>query len=138
MSEPPSEGAVAPPRSIGPLGVADFVRYAGASGDFNPLHYDEAHARSSGFPSPFAQGMLSAGLLGSYVADWLGPDGVRRFQVRFVGIVWPGDTLTCSATVTRAYEQDGEARVDVAITATRQTGDVAVRGTATFALTTRA
>jgi acyl dehydratase len=134
VSGPPSEGAVAPARSIGPLGVADFVRYAGASGDFNPLHYDEAHARSAGFASPFAQGMLSAGLLGSYVADWLGPDGVRRFQVRFAGIVWPGDTLTCAATVTRAYEQDGERRVDVDVTATRQTGDVAVRGTATFAL----
>jgi acyl dehydratase len=136
VSQPPSEGTVAPTRSIGPLGVADFVRYAGASGDFNPLHYDEAHARSAGFASMFAQGMLSAGLLGSYVADWLGPDSVRRFQVRFVGIVWPGDTLTCAATVTRAYEQDGERRVDLDISATRQTGDVAVRGTATFALAT--
>jgi acyl dehydratase len=116
--------------------VADFVRYAGASGDFNPLHYDEAHARSAGFPSTFAQGMLSAGLLGSYAADWLGPGGVRRFQVRFLGIVWPGDTLTCAATVTDAYEQDGERRVDVDISATRQTGAMAVRGTATFALTT--
>jgi acyl dehydratase len=134
VSEPLSVGAAAPPRSIGPLGVTDFVRYAGASGDFNPLHYDEAHARSAGFASTFAQGMLSAGLLGSYVADWLGPDGVRRFQVRFVGIVWHGDTLTCAATVTRAYELDGERRVDLDVTATRQTGDVAVRGTATFAL----
>jgi acyl dehydratase len=127
-------GAAAPPRTTAPLTVADFVRYAGASGDFNPLHYDEAHARGAGFASTFAQGMLSAGLLGSYVADWLGPAGLRRFQVRFVDVVWPGDSLTSAATVTRAYDRDGERLVDVELSATRQTGAVAVSGTATFAL----
>ena len=75
----------ATPRTVGPLGVADFVRYAGASGDFNPLHYDEATARAAGFRSVFAQGMFSAGVLGAYVADWFGaatgaplPGAVRR------------------------------------------------------------
>ena len=123
------------PRTIGPLGVADFVRYSGASGDFNPLHYDEAHARAAGFDSVFAQGMFSAGLLGSYAADWLGPAALRSFGVRFVDVVWSGDSVTCAATVTRTYVESGEQRVDVELSATRQTGAVAARGSATFALT---
>lgn len=53
-----SEPVAPAPRTIGPLGVADFVRYSGASGDFNPLHYDEARARAAGFDSVFAQGMF--------------------------------------------------------------------------------
>ena len=61
MSSAPAPIAVgdAPaPRVVGPLSVADFVRYAGASGDFNPLHYDETIARAAGFESVFAQGMF--------------------------------------------------------------------------------
>jgi acyl dehydratase len=122
------------PRVLGPIVLSDFVRYSGASGDFNPNHFDDAHARASGFDSVFAQGMFTAGLLGSYAADCFGPEALRRLQVRFQAIVWPGDVLTCSATVGEAREQDGERRFDVALRVTRQTGEVAVEGTGTFAL----
>ena len=82
------------PRLVGPVTRADFVRYAGAGGDFNPLHHDDDYARGLGFPSVFAMGMWSAGLLGAYAADRLGIERVRQFAVRFRAPVWPGDELT--------------------------------------------
>lgn len=127
-----SEGTEAPRREFGPLTRTDFVRYQGASGDFNPIHHDEEFARAAGFPSVFSVGMLQAGILGAFVTDWLGADNVRGFGVQFREQVWPGDTLTCSGTVVRRYEHDGESRADLELEVTRQTGGVAIRGTATF------
>jgi acyl dehydratase len=125
-------GVQAPAREFGPLSRQMFVRYAGASGDLNPMHYDDQLARSAGYPSVFAQGMLSAALLAGFATDWLGAGSVRRFSVRFREQVWPGDVLTCSGVVTAvSAESDGE-RVSVELTATRQTGGVAITGTAEF------
>lgn len=81
-------------RTLPPVGVTDFVRFAGASGDFNPNHHDEAFARASGFPSIFAMGMLIAGELSSFVADVVGAADVRSIAVRFLTPTWPGDELT--------------------------------------------
>jgi acyl dehydratase len=130
-------GASAPQRDYGPLGIADFVRYAGASGDFNPIHYDESFARSAGYPSIFSQGMHQAAVLASFVTDWLGAETVRRFQVRFREQVWPGDVLTCSASVIAAEVRDDGLFVTVEIAAVRQTGDIAVSGSADFLLPER-
>lgn len=125
-------GDQAPPREFGPLTRQMFVRYSGASGDLNPMHYDDELARSAGYPSVFAQGMFSAALLAGFATDWLGAPGVRRFGVRFREQVWPGDVLTCSGTViTVAQEADGE-RVSVELAATRQTGGIAITGSAEF------
>jgi acyl dehydratase len=127
-------GVQAPSREYGPLTRQMFVRYAGASGDLNPMHYDDELARSAGYPSVFAQGMFSAALLAGFATDWLGARPVRRFGVRFREQVWPGDVLTCSGTVTAVFaEPDGD-RVTVELTATRQTGGVAITGTAEFLL----
>jgi acyl dehydratase len=128
-----AEGAALPERTFGPLTRTDFVRYQGASGDFNPIHHDETFAQSAGFPTVFSVGMLQAGLLATYCTDLLGPDNVRRFRVQFREQVWPGDTLTATGTVVRTYEADEEPRLDVELTVTRQTGGVAIRGDATFA-----
>ena len=57
--------------------------------------------------------MLQAGILATYVTDWLGAANVRRFGVQFREQVWPGDTLTCSGTVTKRYEDGGERLVDL-------------------------
>lgn len=76
----------------------DLVRYAGASGDFHPLHHDEQFCRDAGFPSPFAMGMYSAGLMGAWAADAVGPSAIRRFRIRFEQQVWPGDELVVSGT----------------------------------------
>ena len=131
-------GTEAPTRDFGPLTRQMFVRYSGASGDLNPMHYDDEFARSAGHPSVFAQGMFSAALLAGFATDWLGAPGVRRFGVRFREQVWPGDVLTCSGTVTGVTsEADGD-RVSVDLAATRQTGGVAISGSAEFLLTRNA
>jgi acyl dehydratase len=120
-------------REYGPLTRTHFVRYQGASGDFNPIHHDEEFARSAGFPTVFSVGMLQAGILASFVTDWLGPANVRRFAVQFREQVWPGDRLRCSAEVTNRYELDGERRVDLALVCERvESGGTAIKGEATF------
>jgi acyl dehydratase len=121
------------PRTFGPLTRTDFVRYQGASGDFNPIHHDEEFARQAGFDSVFSVGMLQAGLLATYCTDLLGPSNVRRFKVQFREQVWPGDVLVAVASVTQVYEADEEPRVDLELTMTREGGGVAITGMATFA-----
>jgi acyl dehydratase len=76
--------------------------------------------------------MLQAGILATYVTDWLGAANVRRFGVQFREQVWPGDTLTCTGTVTKRYEDGGERLVDLELACTRQTGGLAIKGWATF------
>jgi acyl dehydratase len=117
-----------------PLTRTDVVRYQGASGDLNPIHHDDAFAHAAGFPTVFAAGMLQAGVLGTYVTDWLGAANVRRFAVQFREQAWPGDVLTYSATVTGLRVQDGHQVVDLDLLVTRQTGGVHLRGEATFVL----
>lgn len=85
---------------FGPISRVDIVRYAGASGDFNPIHIDEGYARSTGAPTVFAMGMLPAGYLAHAVSDWFGgAQHLRRFKVRFTTRVWPGDEIACSGRV---------------------------------------
>jgi acyl dehydratase len=77
-----------------------IVQYAGASGDYNPLHTDEIYAtKIAGYPSVFAHGMLTMGLTGQAVTALVGTENLLRFGVRFTAQVWPGDTLTVRATV---------------------------------------
>lgn len=119
-------------RTFGPITPTDIVRYAGASGDFNPIHHDEGFARSAGFPTVFSIGMFQASLLATFATEWLGAANVRRFRVRFLEQVWPGDVLTCSGRATGVEREDGEQRIEVELACTRQTGGVAVTGTAVF------
>ena len=65
----------------------------------NPIHHDTEFAKGAGFPGPFAVGMLQAGVLATYVTDWLGAASVRRFKVQFREQAWPGDVLTYAGTV---------------------------------------
>jgi acyl dehydratase len=80
-------------RRFGPITRTDIVRYAGAGGDFNPIHHDDEFARSAGYPSVFAMGLLTAGLLSGYASDALGIENIHRYSVRYTGQVYPGDTL---------------------------------------------
>ena len=121
-------GDTTEPRSFGPITRTDIVRYAGASGDFNPIHHDEGFAKGAGFPTVFSIGMYQAALLATFATDWLGAENVRRYTVRFREQVWPDDVLTCAGTVTAV---DGD-QVTVELTCTRQTGGVAIGGEAVF------
>jgi acyl dehydratase len=114
-----------------PLTITDFVRYQGASGDMNPIHHDTEFAQKAGYPGPFAVGMLQAGVMATFVTNWLGPENIRRFKVQFREQAWPGDVITYTGTVTGKREEDGEHLVDVELTATRQTGGIHLKGWAT-------
>lgn len=127
-------GAVLPEWIVEGLTRTHFVRYAGASGDFNPIHHDEVVAQGLGYPSVFGPGMLTAGLLAHYLTDQVGVGCLRRYRVRFTGQVWPGDTLTFRGSVTGAYEEDGEGRVDLELAVVNQEGTVVVSGAATAAV----
>jgi acyl dehydratase len=127
-------GDDATPLVVENLSRTNFVRYAGASGDFNPMHHDDTIATQVGNPSVFGHGMLTAGLMARVVKDWFGPEALRRFDVRFAKQVWPGDTLTCSAKVTGKRDEGGHQLVDVECTVTNQDGTEVLTGTATAAL----
>jgi acyl dehydratase len=108
-----------------------IVQYAGASGDYNPLHTDEVFATQiAGYPGVFAHGMLTMGMTGRILTDWVGDGRLLRFGVRFVNQVWPGDTLTARAEVTALREQDGQPVVDIAIVTRNQDGTEVLTGTA--------
>ncbi len=71
-----------------------IVMYAGASGDFNPLHTDEVYTTQiAGYPSVFAHGMLTMGMTGRALTDWVGDGRLTAYGVRFAKQVWPGDAL---------------------------------------------
>jgi acyl dehydratase len=107
-----------------------IVKYAGASGDFNPLHHDETAAQKlGGYPSVFAHGMLSMGLTGRALTDWLGVTALKKFGVRFTKQVWPGDTLTAKLEVTKV--EDGLATIKVVTV--NQNGESVVEGEAVAA-----
>jgi acyl dehydratase len=129
-----SVGDEATPLVVEKLTRTMFVRYAGASGDFNPMHHDDTIATSVGNPSVFGHGMLTAGLMARVVKDWFGPEALRRYQVRFSKQVWPGDTLTFGAKVTAKREEGGEKLVDVECVATNQDGVEVLTGAATAAV----
>lgn len=92
----------------------DFVKYAGASGDFNPIHYDDPYAREAGNESVFGQGMLTAGYAATMASNWFGIGNVTRFSVRFQARLWPGDTVTATGEVTE-IDPDGMVTAEVVV-----------------------
>jgi acyl dehydratase len=108
-----------------------LVMYAGASGDYNPLHTDDLFTKEvAGYPGVFAHGMLSMGATGRVLTDWFGPDRLVRYGVRFVNQVWPGDTLTATVTVDTVRDEDGQHFADLVVVTTNQDGQTVVSGTA--------
>jgi len=131
-----SEGDEAPELTH-ELTRTDLVMYAGASGDFNPMHHDEVKAKEAGLPSVFGHGMYSAGLLATAVTNWVGIGNLTRYKVRFAKQTWPGETFTTKVTV-KAKRKDGDQNlVDLECVLVNQTGEVKVNGEATAALPTR-
>jgi acyl dehydratase len=115
----------------------DLVMYAGASGDFNPMHTDEVKAKEAGLPSVFGHGMFSAGLLATSLTNYVGPGSLRRFRVRFAKQTWPGEVLVTRNTVTAKREEDGRHLVDFESELLSEEGEVKVAGEATAELPAR-
>ena len=128
-----SEGDQAPVRTH-VLTRTDLVRYAGASGDFNPMHHDEVAAKAAGQPSVFGHGMFSMGLLGTALTDYVGVGNLTRYQVRFARQTWPDEVLSTRIVVTGKREEDGKSLVDMAVTLSNAEGEDKVVGEATASL----
>jgi acyl dehydratase len=96
-----------------------LVRYAGASGDFNPIHYNDVFATTVGLPGVIAHGMFTMGSAASVVESWAGPGNVVDFQVRFtrpIPVPNPGEAIVTVTCVVGAIDADAKtARVDVSV-----------------------
>jgi len=124
-------GDTGPEPTIEEIERRDFVKYAGASGDFNPIHYDQRLANTAGYDDVFAQGMLTAGFAVQAVTKWFGIENIDSYGVRFESQVWPGDTVTAVAEIV-AIEVDGEeATVETELSVTNQDGEEVLSGEAT-------
>lgn len=121
-------GHTFPPLAKAPVTQVQLVRYAGASGDFNPLHTVEAVGRAAGFGGPIAHGMLVMGFAAQAVASWVPLRSVRRLQVRFLDVTRPGDAHTVEGTVTGRRVEAGEDRVLAELVVKDQEGRVKARG----------
>ena len=114
-------------RLVEDLKRTQIVMYAGASGDYNPVHTDEVFTtKVAGYPSVFAHGMLTMGMTGKLLTNVVGDGRLAEYGVRFTSQVFPGDTLDAKATVTRVA--DGMVELDVSTV--NQNGVEVLKGTA--------
>jgi acyl dehydratase len=109
----------------------DLVAYAGASGDYNPMHHDEVKATAAGQPSVFGHGMFSMGLLGTAVTEYVGAGNITRFTVRFARQTWPDEVLSSSIVVTGKRTEDGLHLIDLDVRLRNAAGEEKVVGEAT-------
>lgn len=117
------------------LSRTQIVMYAGASGDYNPLHSDDLYTREvAGYPGVFAHGMLTMGMTGRALTDWVGDGRLTRYGVRFVRQVWPGDSLTATVRVEAVREEGGVKLADFSVSTRNQDGEEVVSGSATARL----
>ena len=131
-----AEGDQAPERSR-VLNRTDLVMYAGASGDFNPMHHDEVKAKAAGQPSVFGHGMFSMGLLGTAITNYVGVGNVTRFTVRFARQTWPDEELR-SAIVVTGKRTEGDAHlIDLDVRLRNADGEEKVVGEATAKVAAR-
>ncbi len=113
-----------------PVSRTQLVKYAGASGDFNPIHYDDEAARAGGLEGIIAHGMLSMGFLGQFVETAFGAGNYKRLEVRFQGMVKLGEIITCRGVVTDIAEENGQEYATCDIKAVDAGGRVVTKGEA--------
>lgn len=122
------EGQDIPLLKSGPITQMDLVRYAGASGDFNPIHNDPEFARSVGLDGTIAHGMYVMAQIGRLCSNWVNPLQVKNFAVKFRAMALPGETLVLTGKVKKKKEENNEKIIIVAVQAANETGDVKVSG----------
>ncbi|MCP5365636.1 MAG: MaoC family dehydratase [Hyphomicrobiales bacterium] len=117
-----------------PISRTTLALYAGASGDHNPMHIDLDYAKAAGESDVFAHGMLSMAYLGRAVTSWAPQSALRSFSTKFSDIVRVGEAITCTGTVGEKFEDHGEKRVRLTLTAANADGKVKASGEAVVAL----
>jgi acyl dehydratase len=127
-------GQALPPLKLPPVTRTTLALYAGASGDHNPIHIDIDFARKARMPDVFAHGMLSMAWLGRLLTNWAPQQQLRQFNVRFTGITYVGNVITCTGKVVEKLERNGEKLVKVEIQTANQHGDVKLLGDALIAV----
>ena len=112
-----------------------LVMWAGASGDYNEIHYDKDFAQSKGLPGVIVQGQLVCSFLGQLMTDWIREQGVlRKLTCSYRGMNFPGETLACKGKVSKKYVEDEEHCVECSIWVENAKGEKTVSGTAVVIL----
>jgi acyl dehydratase len=122
-----------------PITRTHLVRYAGASGDFNPLHHDQTFIKMIGMENIIAHGMLIMGIAGEAITSWIENKYLRKFNARFLSMTEPADlddmentkdraTIIVSGKVVRKYEENGEKRIQCDIIAQDALGSKKLSG----------
>jgi acyl dehydratase len=123
------------PELVKPITQVQLVRYAGASGDFNPIHTVPEVAQSVGLPGTIAHGMLIMAFAGQMLTDWAGVGAVRDLNVRFSGMAKPGESVVCAGRITGKSEEGGEGLVQGRLTVKGQEdGSLKLKGSFSVAL----
>jgi len=108
-----------------------LVMWAGASGDYNPIHYDKDFAVSRGLPGVVVQGQLVGNFLGQLVTDWMGEQGVlKKLSCSYKGMNYPGEDVICRGRINKKYVTDGEHLVECGLWAENANGEKTVTGMA--------
>ena len=132
-----NEGDKIPEFVTEPLNELQFVKYAGASGDFNPLHTVHAFGEMVGYGGVIGHGMLSMALSGRALTNWLGHKALKKFGVSFRAVTLPKDVLTVTGSISKKYEKDGDKCIDIDFITENQRGEKVVLGNATAALSSK-
>ena len=112
-----------------------LVMWAGASGDYNEVHYDKDFAQSKGLPGVIVQGQLVCSFLGQLMTDWIREQGVlRKLTCSYRGMNFPGEALTCKGRVSKKYVEDGKHYVECNIWVENAKGEKTVSGMAVVIL----
>ncbi len=132
------KGTELPELAKGPVDQVQIVRYAGASGDFNPIHTVPEMAKMVGLDGAIAHGMLIMAFAGQLVTDWAGAGNVRRLKVRFSGMTRPGEKVICRGEITGKDDSDEEPLVMGNLTVKGEDDSLKLKGEFTVAVQRKA
>jgi acyl dehydratase len=120
--------------TLDPISRLQLIKYAGASGDFNPIHTIDEGASAAGLPGIIAHGMLTMATVGRLFSKYLDAGFLRAFEIRFTGMVFVGDVLTVGGRISSAGTDSQGTAFVCDVFARKQDGSIAATGTAEFVL----